>query len=48
MTRYTKTSGGSKGGMKITGRRARSNGVSNLKGRASGKSYSVDLNRRRG
>jgi len=48
MTRYTRSSGGSKGGMKITGRKARSNSISNLKGRAGGKTYSIDLNRRRG
>jgi hypothetical protein len=33
MTRYTRSSGGSKGSMKIKGRKESSNGMKNLKGR---------------
>lgn len=47
MTRYTKSSGGSNPSMKITGRKARTNGSSNLKGRSGSKSYSGDPNPRR-
>ena len=36
MTRYTRASGGTHASMKITGRKARSNGVKLLKGMAAG------------